>query len=52
MGRGLQLGGLVAPIAAIFLQLFGVLSLGQMLTAAVAAIAAFYLGRVVEGYAG
>lgn len=51
VGRTLQLAGLVFPLAAIFLQLMGVLSLGQMLMAALASIVAFYLGRLIEGYA-
>lgn len=51
VGRSLQFAGLVVPLAAMFLQLMGRLSLGQMLTAAVASLLAFYLGRLIEGYA-
>lgn len=41
----------VVPLS-IILQLLEVLSLGQMLIALVAAVSAFYLGRLIEGYAG
>jgi hypothetical protein len=51
VGRNLQLAGLVFPLAAIFLQLMGALSLGQMLMAALTSIIAFYLGRMIEDYA-
>ena len=51
VGRLLQLLGLVMPPLAIFLQMAGSLSLGPMLIMAVAAISAFYLGRILEGYA-
>lgn len=40
----------VVPLS-IVLQLLEVLSLGQMLVALVAAVSAFYLGRLIEGYA-
>ena len=51
VARLLQLLGLVMPPVAIFLQMAGSISLGRMLIMAVAAITAFYLGRIVEGYA-
>lgn len=49
-GRLLQFLGLAAPPLAIILQMAGSISLGLMLIMAVAAIAAFYLGRIIEGY--
>lgn len=51
IGRALQLAGLTLPLVAIFLQLMGALTLGQMLTAAIVSLLAFYLGRMIEGYA-
>lgn len=51
LGRFLQRVGLIVPPISIVLQLFEVLTLGQMLVALVAAVAAFGLGRIVEGYA-
>ncbi|MBI2824864.1 MAG: hypothetical protein HYX69_09275 [Planctomycetia bacterium] len=51
VGRLLQIAGLVAPILAIALQVAGQLSVGKMLVMAVAAIALFYIGRILEGYA-
>ncbi len=56
-GRLLQKIGLVLPPAAIVLQLLPgaggkpVLSLGQMLVMLVAGLCAFWIGRVLEGYA-
>jgi hypothetical protein len=51
IGRFLQRVGLIVPLVAIVLQLMDVLTLGQMLVALVAAVAAFGMGRIVEGYA-
>jgi len=50
-GRVLQWVGLVIPPVSILLQLNEVVSLGQMLTMLAAAVCAFLLGRLVEGYA-
>lgn len=50
IGRLLQLIALVAPLAAIFLELNHTLSLGQMLVAVVSAVCLFYIGRLIEGY--
>jgi hypothetical protein len=50
-GRALQLLGLTLPILGIALQLGGAASVGTMLTMLVAAVAAFWLGRIMEGYA-
>ncbi|HUY88530.1 MAG TPA: hypothetical protein VMV10_07335 [Pirellulales bacterium] len=51
-GRLLQhLGLLVAP-AAIILQLAEAINVKQMLAFAVAALCLFWIGRLVEGYAG
>ncbi|MBX3412660.1 MAG: hypothetical protein KF708_08230 [Pirellulales bacterium] len=51
LGRFLQQVGLIAPPISIVLQLMNVLSLGQMLTALVAAVCSFGIGRILEGYA-
>lgn len=51
LGRLLQQLGLVAPLISIVLQLLDILSLGQMLIALVGAVSAFWLGRMIEGYA-
>ncbi len=57
-GRFLQFVGLTLPPAAIVLQLLPgangkpLISLGQMLIMMVAGVCAFYIGRIVEGYAG
>jgi hypothetical protein len=50
-GRLLQIVGLVLPPLSIFLQLEGAVSLGQMLLLLVAAVSAFWIGRILEGYA-
>jgi uncharacterized protein involved in cysteine biosynthesis len=50
-GHWLQILGLVVPPLAIILQLQSAISLGQMLTMVVAAFSAFWIGRIVEGYA-
>jgi len=49
-GQLLQRIGLFVPLLAIALQLFEVISLGDMLVALVAAVSAFWLGRLLEGY--
>ena len=51
IGRVLQWIGLAMPLAAVFLQLPLAISLGQMLVMAVAGLCAFWLGRIIEGYA-
>lgn len=51
VGRLLQYAGLLAPPLAIVMQLDNFISLGQMLAVLVAAVTAFYLGRMLEGYA-
>lgn len=52
IGRLLQLTGLAVPVCAIAAQLAGTISLGEMLMFLVAAVSAFWIGRIVEGYAG
>ncbi|NIL97370.1 MAG: hypothetical protein GTO53_13670 [Planctomycetales bacterium] len=55
IGRGLQLFALVLLPLAIAMQLFGALGrigVDQMLIMLVCGIAAFLLGRLLEGYAG
>lgn len=52
IGRLLQLTGLVVPICAIVAQLAQSISLGEMLMFLVAAVCAFWIGRIVEGYSG
>ena len=51
IGRLLQWIGLAMPLLAIFLQLPLAISLGQMLMMALGGLAAFWLGRIIEGYA-
>ena len=51
IGRGLQLLALVALPQAMVMQVANRLSLGQMLLIMVAGAAAFWLGRIIEGYA-
>lgn len=51
LGKLLQVVGLAVPVVAIFAQLVGVFSLGQMLMAAIGSLAAFYLGQMIEGFA-
>jgi len=50
VGRLLQIVALVLPLLAILMQLSGGLDVKRMLVAAVAALALFYIGRIVEGY--
>ena len=53
IGRLMQFAGLAALPLAILLQLpQGGLSLGQMLAMAGAGFCAFWIGRLIEGYAG
>jgi hypothetical protein len=51
LGRSLQLLGLVLLPLGMVLQLARAISVGSMLTVLVAGAAAFWLGRIVEGYA-
>lgn len=51
LGRLLQIVGLVLPPLSIVLQLQGAITLGQMLIVLVGAVLAFWIGRIVEGYA-
>ena len=51
LGRVLQHAGLIVPPVSIVLQLGNQITLGQMLILLVASVAAFFLGRIVEGYA-
>ncbi|HEY2826938.1 MAG TPA: hypothetical protein VGJ04_05000 [Pirellulales bacterium] len=51
LGRLLQIVGLVLPPLSILLQLQGAVTLGQMLLMLVAAVSAFWIGRILEGYA-
>jgi hypothetical protein len=50
-GRAMQVFGLTALPLAMLLQLSQSLTLGQMLALLVAGVCAFYIGRIVEGYA-
>lgn len=51
IGRGLQLLALVALPLAMVLQILNRVTLGQMLMVMVGGAAAFWLGRIIEGYA-
>ncbi len=51
LGKGLQRVGLLLPLASIVLQLSNSISVGQMFVMLVASVAAFSLGRLIEGYA-
>jgi F0F1-type ATP synthase membrane subunit a len=51
IGRLLQIVGLVLPPLSIILELQGAIRSGQMLIALVAAVSAFWIGRILEGYA-
>jgi len=51
IGKMLQVAGLVVPPLAILAQLAAGVSVGQMLLFLVAAVSAFWLGRILEGYA-
>ena len=50
LGRLLQFAAMLLLPAAMVVQLFGGLSVGQLLVALVFGVAAFYLGRMLEGY--
>ena len=50
LGRFLQFAALLMLPLAMVVQLFGVLRPAQLLVALVFGVAAFYLGRVIEGY--
>ncbi|MEO1991538.1 MAG: hypothetical protein ABGW78_06370 [Pirellulales bacterium] len=51
LGRLGQFIGLSLPAVAIWLELNGSISLGQMLVLLVFSICAFWIGRILEGYA-
>ena len=50
LGKLLQFAALVMLPIAMVVQLFGGLGTAQLLVALVFGIAAFYLGRMIEGY--
>lgn len=52
LGKLLQLIGLGLPLIAVLAQLSNAISLGRMLVMMLAALAAFYIGRILEGYFG
>lgn len=52
VGRFGQFLGLAIPALAVLLELNRAISLGQMLMMLVAAVCCFWIGRIVEGYAG
>jgi hypothetical protein len=52
LGRLAQLCGLGIPALAVILELNHRITLGQMLTMLVAAVCCFWIGRILEGYAG
>ena len=51
IGKTLQIVGLALPPLGIVAQLSNAVSLGQMLAMLLAGVCAFYLGRMMEGYA-
>ncbi|HEY2760235.1 MAG TPA: hypothetical protein VGI75_05815 [Pirellulales bacterium] len=51
LGRALQIVGLVVPPLSIVLQLEDAITAGKMLVALVASVSAFWIGRIIEGYA-
>lgn len=51
LGRLLQIVGLCGPILAILMQVTEAITVWQMLVMVVAAFSAFYIGRILEGYA-
>jgi F0F1-type ATP synthase membrane subunit a len=51
LGRALQIVGLVVPPLSIVLQLEDSITAGKMLVALVASVSAFWIGRIIEGYA-
>jgi hypothetical protein len=52
IGRFGQIIGLGLPAAAVLLELNRTISLGQMLMLLVFSICTFWIGRILEGYAG
>lgn len=52
IGRAFQLAALVGLPVSIPLQLAGAIDLRQMLALMAASFCLFYLGRLIEGYAG
>lgn len=52
LGRLLQIAGLVIPPVSILAQAAGELSVRTMLVLLIAAVSSFWIGRIVEGYAG
>ncbi len=52
IGRFSQFLGLAVPALAIVLELNHAISLGQMLMLLLAAVCCFWIGRILEGYAG
>ncbi|MFM7108520.1 MAG: hypothetical protein ACKOZU_07975 [Planctomycetaceae bacterium] len=52
LGRFGQLLGLGIPALAIMLELGHSITLGQMLVMLVAAVCCFWIGRILEAYAG
>ena len=52
LGRVGQFLGLALPGVAILLELNHAITLGQMLMLLVAAVCCFWIGRILEGYAG
>ena len=50
-GKAMQLVGLIVPVASILAQLTQAITAGQMLLFLAASCCAFYLGRLLEGYA-
>ena len=52
IGRLGQLAGLVLPALAVVLQLNNSITTGPMLVMLVFAACCFWLGRILEGYAG
>jgi hypothetical protein len=51
LGRALQLLGLVVLPAGMLLQLMNQITLRDLLVLLVAGVSAFWLGRMLEGYA-
>ena len=52
IGKAGQWLGLTVPAMAVVLELNHRISLGQMLMMLVAAVCCFWIGRILEGYAG
>ena len=51
LGRLLQIIGLSLPVLAILMQVMETITVRELLVMWVAAMIAFYIGRIVEGYA-